>query len=394
MPLAPWVPIWRTCPKGFKAPIIITTNMEKFRLIFTGQRCGDYAKLPLTQHLRLLKLSDSATQKILSGSKVALASGLTSNQLQRQKRKLESMGFVTQTQLQLNAQILEAGLKKVEPAPDSLNLTLPVFSPEDTSLPPTFFNRPNVAEIEMEGDTDQPSVEVENYNYQFGSLLLIAVASYAALTMQNYILVVVKGLTQHSALATVCGVVFLLACVLVLPRLFQPLMRSEIRRAGKRIQLFEQAVLVLGKKRISWQMSGSRGEFLVRPESAVASSFKNKAHSPEVLYQWSAQLHLDETSSEAIQEIQSSITEGTVIETAQTLYENVLALVERFRPGREQAKTDWLLAPASAVYQPDGLVVAMIYQGNHSAYRIVRPALQDDLSLHAFCVSILRAGWV
>jgi len=362
--------------------------METFRLVFNGERCGDYAKLPIEHHLKLLKLSEQAIEKILAGNKVAIKSGLSRSQVEQQKMVLEKLGMVTHCQLQLNAKIFAEGLRLRDAGVSlsGIDTSLPVYELDKGLTSPSVINRPFKGEIKA--TVPSHTVKGRSSNYQINGLLLIAVAAFLGLTMQPYVVLVVKSLTSANMIATVVGILFLLACVVMLPRLFQPLDELRIEGERGRIKVCEQPELLLGKKRWLWGVGQANGEFVLNSGLGIASS-------GETLYQWNAHHSLQETSEGAISRIQDSILDGTIFDVGQTAYTKLKALIERFmHGGGKKSATNWELQPASVVTNGDSEVVALIYQDANAAYQILRRELREDLILHAFCLSIHRAGWV
>lgn len=360
--------------------------MEKYQLIFNGERCGDYAKLPIEHHVKLLKISERARQTILLGKRIAIKSGVPRKEVQDQTFALEKLGLVTEPRLQLNANIFAAGLRRVETSLSEIDLSLPVYELDNQLKPPFFVGRPydDIVKTSDQGDT----VAIETSSYQLNGFLLIAMAAFLGLTMQVYIVVLAKSLGFANLIASLSGIIFLLACVVTLPRLFQPLQKLQVQLSNGRIDVYEQTELIPGKKRFLWETQKSLGEFSISAGLAEASSVKT-------LYYWSALHSITDTSETAVEDIQSLITEGTVIETVQTLYEKIRPILLHMVPNFSgKVKIKWESKPASVVTNSEGEIAALIYQNNEAAYRIVRKELCQDAVLHAFCLSIHTAGLI
>lgn len=389
--------------------------MERYRLIFNGQRCGDYAKLPLEHHIRQLKLPEQASSKILEGKKIALRTGMSLAEMQQQKAAFTKLGLVTEHQLQLSPDILKVGLRKrgtspqsqtsatkskrtkprrskpVQVSDGSLDLALPVYLVDDTLTPPGLFNRPCNTSIDADYKSlkdkkvEPEPISVSSHQYQFNSLLLLAIAAAIGLSLQSYVVVLIKSFGLPNLAATVAGIVFLLACVAMLPRLLQPLLSTTLLFDHGEIELFEQPEPILGRKRTYWQTIEGAGEFVVSVDKA-------QARSTQILYDWNTHYCVQQTSNTAIEEIQSAITDGTVIEIAQTLYDRLKPYISRWLPQGSIETIDWSEQPASAVCDANGEVVALLYEEDQAAYRIVRAELQHEEVLHAFCLAVHRRG--
>lgn len=360
--------------------------MEKYCLIFNGERCGDYANIPIEHHVKLLKISERARAKILLNKKVILKSGVPRQKVHEQKMVLEKLGLVTEQQLQLNADIFALGLRELDTSLSEVDLSLPVYAFDSQLKHPSIFTRPYDDIIQTTGDGE--TVMVETSSYQFNGFLLIAIAAFLGLTMQTYIVVLIKSFGFANLIASLIGIIFLLACVAMLPKLFQPLQGARVRLSNHYIDVYEQIELVFGKKRLQWETSASLGEFSISEKSAEASSV-------ETLYQWNALHSAQETSQSAVKSIEDAITDGTIVETIQFVFEKLKFLLLRMVPRfANKANKNWKLEDASVVSNSEGEMVALIYQSNEGAYRIVRKELCEDVVLHAFCMSIHTAGLV
>ena len=172
-----------------------------------------------------------------------------------------------------------------------------------------------------------------------------------------------------------------------MPRVLQPLQNSIFTIEKAQFSLFEQPEFLLGRKRFHWESADTTGEIIVTPEWATAQT-------EVLLYEWKKIYRIEETSHFAIDEIQSSITEGTIIETAQTFYERVWPIIMWIFTRKKRQKIDYAEEPASAICDTTGNITAIVYKSEEPAYRIIRKDLQNDTLLHAFCVRILEGGIV
>jgi len=356
--------------------------MEKYRLIFSGERCGEFTKLSISDHFKLIKLSPRAQEKYKLQGKLVLKSKLSQAQMIKNKAQLKKMGIITSHQLELSEELFERGIKPIKKEKD---ISLPVFKPSENISAPLIFSRPKKNRIKQL--SNQLILSYETRNYQFGALLLIALALFLTLALQNYLVVLSYKAFEIHILATIIGIAFLCAGVAVMPRIFQPLQSSIFTIEKAQISLYEQPEFLLGRKRFHWESADTTGEVIVTPEWATAQT-------GELLYEWKKIYHIQETSHFAIDEIQSSITEGTIIETAQTFYERVWPIIMWIFTRKKRQKTDYSEEPASAICDGNGNVTAIIYQSEEPAYRIVRKDLQNDSLLHVFCLKVLEGGIV
>ncbi len=362
--------------------------MEKYQLIYSGERCGPFAKLPLEEHLKLLKLSEAACEKISSGSSVVLKSGLDEPTMLEQKALFSKRGLVAKHRLALTPQVFHAGLKPLKDV-DS-NQPHPVIVLHKENEPPQLFSRPLKTEISTaasnnKGTKNEP-IFVSYLNYQIGLMVLMVLAAATSLLLLTPVMTAVQSVTSYNAIVTICGLSFLLSSMLMLPRLFQPLQITEISKGNNKIQLVDQVSLIIGKKSLNWHTADLFGNFNIASKDA-------SAYSDGLLYSWNVNHRIEDTGSAAIDDIHSAITQGTIIEVVESIWKKIEQLIERRSSGGKASLIDWDCEPASAVFNAKNEVVALIFNNRKSAYKIVRSNLSDDIILHAFCLSIHKRGF-
>jgi len=366
--------------------------LEQYRLIFSGERTGHYASIPLERHLKLLNLPDVLTNRALDGGKVSIKSGLSLQEMLEHKAKLLRLGVVTEHQIQLSPQILAIGLKPREQG--KFNIQLPV-NVLDSSLARTllmkFSGSAEVMRLAKDGSVkaDDPtnSLFVDWQGYQFGSLVSIGFAAFLTLTLQVYVISLAGTLDFGAGFQTTIGLVFLLLGIATLPKLIQPLIYLHVARDANDLEVFEQPEWLLCKRRFTWESKGASGEMVVALKKARLSSDK-------LLYEWSSSLSMESTGAAAVDEIRTTVTEGTILEPLQFAFRRVKTFLSASQADQARAFEDWAETPSSLVLDRAGDPVALIYDGDSLAYRIVRSELQQSVELHGFCIMILRRGLV
>jgi len=368
---------------------------EKYRLIFAGERCGDYAKLPLDKHVELLKLSDKANSKILKGEKVALKSGLSLTHMQRQQEVFTKLGLVTEHQLQLSPEILTMGLRDREAEVSVLETDLPVYVLEDELGSLMLYNKPdsryirtdlnNIGQTETNTSQARRTVSVNDNSYQFSGLILILVAAILGFSLQSYFSAIFGLLGIGGIVASLINLLVFIACVMILPRLFQPLVNNVLLLDDEGIELFEHPRVLLGTRRFYWESDDSAGEFFISSDTARATSLRP-------LYQWSAHAQLSDSNTEALEDFQSQSQEQqqAPADFAQVVLQKLRPSLFQWLPKSSGKALAWAHEPATAVTDDTGEIVALIYEKNEAAYQIVRAELQDNSVLHAFCLAIHR----
>ncbi len=415
-------------------------------MVFAGERCGDYANLPFEKHVELLKsalkLSDQVADKILSGKKISLKSGLPLAQMEQQKQAFAKFGIVTEHQIQLSPKVLKMGLRstlaqasisvvsensdvKLEtaksseiskensrPAFDSsadtlentdVDLESPVFQIDDGLKAPAVFRRSNEQNIYVDYATvkdknNEPEpISVYDAQYQFNGLLLILLSAWAAWVLQPYVASAVTSLATNfgvsDIIGTVFGAVFFLASVLMLPRLFQPLLNTSVLFDWGEVDLHELTELYLGRRCFRWRAHESSGIFKIYADAASAES------GGEELYRWNTQTVISNLSAESLKEFQSAFNDEESLKGKQSrkkhsAFDRFKPLISGWLPSNIESAINWSNEPASVVIDKHGAAVALIYERGNTAYRIISRERMLDEALHVFCLLIHRRGWV
>lgn len=366
--------------------------LEQYRLIFSGERTGHYARIPLERHLKLLNLSDALQDRVLDGGKVSIKSGLNLHEMLDYKAKLLRLGVVTKHQIQLSPAILAAGLQPREQASFNIESSVNVL---DSSLARTWLMRfsgsAEVARLTKGGseqdDDPMKSVFVDWDGYQFGSLVLIGFAAFLTLFLQVYVISLAGTLNLGAGFQTAVGVLFLLLGVATLPKLIQPLIYLHAAKDDKDLEIFEQPEWSLGKRRFAWESEDASGEMIIALNNASLGS-------DELMYKWSSSFSMELTGSAAVDEIRRNITQGIIREPLQFALNRVKATLAKSQDDQAKVFEDWADTHSSIVLDSAGEPVAFIYDGESLAYRIVRSELQQSMQLHGFCLMILRRGLV
>jgi len=355
--------------------------MEKYQLIFCGERCGPFAKLTIEEHLKLLKLSNAANEKLAGGAKVVLKSGLDESTMQEQKAAFAKRGLITKQQLTLNPEAFHTGLTPLSNHDNTRSL--PVIVLQKENAPAKLISLPSETMLDT-GERGKP-ILVKYLSHQIGFMVLMTLAAAISLLLLMPVMVLAQSIIGYDAIASVCGVLFLIASLLVLPRLFQPLQATAISMSDSEIQLFDQVSLIIGNKKLDWYSAEHHGSFEI--SSASASAYSNRP-----LYSWNAHNRIEDTGGAAIDEINSAITQGTIFEILGSIWKQLEDIIQRRSPAEKTHNIDWKCEPASAVFDTRNEVVALIYRHQHAAYKIVRAENFDDLVLHAFCLSVHKGG--
>lgn len=335
----------------------------------------------------LLKLPDIVKQKVLNGEKIALKSGLSLDEMRAQKAKFVKVGLITEHQIQLNSDILVAGLKPREYG--GVNVEQPINLLGTDLGNKLFFSRPVKTKIKKvsKGLVNKKNgalsrVSVQFNHYQVGGFLLIAVAALLALNLQAYIISLAGSIGFPNILQTIFGVLFLCFGVAVLPRLFQPLLGLKIASKTNKIDVFEQIELMLGNRRYVWESNDNCGEILV-------STSKASMVSDELMYEWASSMSVSSSGAAAVDSIRDNLTQGTPLEIFQFLSKRFKSISQS---KNKKTFDDWSNEPVSMVIDANENLVALIFENDSLAYQIVRPELQDKAELHCFCIMVLKRG--
>lgn len=378
--------------------------METFQLIFSGDRCGNYSKLPIDEHFKLLNFSENSRKKIASSKHAILKRNLDYKSAISQQERLISLGLETTIKLELNAKLFQLGFKTNEKTPDSPaqtednNRPLSSDNPTENTDTEKFdstqikfadkqFTDPGVyarpGSYKVEGTHQNSFIQLKSLSYSLRGLGLVAISAYIGLTIQSYLIIFVLSLGVSNTIASVMGVLFFFGITIALPKIIQPLQYIEISKDSRSIHLIENPSFIFGRHKMTWheQASGNEGEFSFSANNAEADGGHDT-------YNWNAKLQIGDISQKSIVDIQSSIVEGTAVETAITIIKQFKKAFNLFSPNAEQI--NWKMQTPSVITDSQNKVVALIYMQPKKAYYIINNKLSDDLLLNAFCTYILR----
>jgi len=374
--------------------------METFQLVFTGKRCGNYSKLPIDEHLALLKFPENSRKKIISSNAIALKRNLDHTNAIKQQKYFISIGLETTLKLELNEQLFRLGFKKNKESIES-ELSLPddhstpekvttdndhstnfdeskIYVVEKDFTNPILFSRPGVYQIE-----DNQFIELNSFSYLFRGLALLAASIYIGLTLQRYLVLFVLNLGAPNTLATIIGIIFFFVTVIGLPKIIQPLQYFELSNGQKSVQVIEKLSFLFGRHNATLldEKSNHHGEFSFKANSA-------QAHVENTSYQWNSRLIINDTNLDSLTSIQNSILDETALGDIITIIKHFLKAFKMF--SNQPNVIDWKKQTPSVITDSNNNVVALIYNKINKAYYITDKELENDLVLHAFCSYILR----
>ena len=388
--------------------------IETFQLIFEGQRFGAYKELPIEKHLTLLKFSDNAIAKLASGKHVALKKKLSYEDADLQQQKFKSAGLVTTIKIELNADLFKLGLKSKLPNPQpatspkqqpsivseinsesnsnhetpvnikQANGTVHIINPKATI--PTIFSSPG--DYPIKDTSNHNRLKLKNDSYSIRGFLLIAISAGIGLTLQTYILALILNFGFPNILTTLLGIAFLLFCVACFPKIFQPLQYCELTLKDEVIKLIDQFNLMPSKHRITWAIESKGSQGTISLHSNSASIYNGSAS-----YHWDAKLRTEFAGEGSIADMQEQFIDGTIVGTILTTINQFKKVLSLLKPVKSN-NVDWDNMPSTFISNQDDHIVALIYSTPKQAYRIVDPSFENDLLLHAFCVSVHRVRMI
>lgn len=393
--------------------------METFRLVFQGERVGRFAELTLEKHLSVLPFSDSAKQKLLSGSSVVLKEKLDSKGADHYQEKFQNLGLQTELQLQLSPSCFNKGLKledsgtlmspisvskRVGPT-EAIDDTPAITGQVQTRQPPEVIYtvdrqliKPTIAskpqDYSIFGQNDRLAIIASSANFRFNPLFLLALSTLLGLTLQTYFLHIMLHYFEWHTAASVLSVIALLAVVTIFPKMMQPLNRVDLTHSDSKrvLSLHDAQTIMIGQRVASWVDKQSQQEgFIVRANSAA------ELHDSKGLkYTWKASHRLDAASASAHENLQNALIDDTPLGTFMTVVDYVGKIGGYYSKNVKAAEIDWSAQAASVVSNSDGRICALIYQDPVPAFRLVSDQLDEasELELSALCISILGPSLV
>lgn len=390
--------------------------MERFKLVFLGERVGPHASLPLEKHMSMLPFASTTIEKLRCGKPLAIKSNLELTDAMSVRAKLEKIGLATELRLQLSAECFELGVQRndvgISMAPVSISARNQVVAPtlaKDRISPVTKGNlekevmelapllaRPLVARkpdtYKISSKSTGESISLKASSFKFGDLFIIGLCVYFALTLQTYVTLLVAYYGPSHTFASIISVIFLILLIFCFPKIMQPLDVVEVadRKTDEMVEMVERQTFLLGGTKWYWtnQQGDRDGEMSINAKQATFESSNGKE------YYWDSTAKLEESSEEALDNIQDAILDGSPLDSLISMFELLKKAVGHLGGGNATKKTNWKSEPATVIVDEAGAPVALVYQAPNMAYKIIRDASDDDLDLSVFCISVLRAGLV
>ena len=369
--------------------------METFRLIFEGKRCGDYAKLPLTDHLLLLKFSPSACEKISNSRNVTLKRQLKHEDAKKQQQRFFALGLETSLKLELNPELFKLGYfpntQTAIPHDDiSAHHESSIKKPNDRVIhivddkftDPNFFSRPRSYSITNE--LKKTLVQFTSTSYSFRGVFLLAISAYMGIILQSYMIVVLLEFNLPNLLTTCFGIAFLIIFILGMPKVLQPLQYSTLTVSNKKLELIDEFNFIYGKQTVNWVNHDSNTQGHIQLSLTKASAYDQSE-----TYQWDAEQQITSAQLNSIDDIQSEIIDGTIVGSIISLFEKAMGAFNFF-VAKNARPINWEDQTSSVITNSNNEIVALIYVEPKKAYCITKPELNDDPLLHAFCLYIQR----
>jgi len=381
--------------------------METFKLIFEGSRCGAYSKLSLKEHLSLLKFSTQAIEKINNSKCVTLKSRLSYDEARKQRTKFRSLGLETSLKLELTPELFKLGSSQnrsgisscpnIANSPNSANESTATDNSDKTSdsasieslirlvdskfCDPTLLSRPG--NYPISNKSGRPKVKFTTTSYSFRGIFLVLASAYMALTLQSYIIALLLAINVPNLMTSIISIIFLVAFTVGMPKVLQPFQGSTLVVSNKKIELADEFNPILGKQTVSWMNHSDESEGFIELAATKAS-----VHNESEIYKWDAEQQVTNAQLNSIDDIQSQIIDGTAADTLLSLFSQLKALLDTYTGKKETEK--WADQTSSAISNSEDEIVALIYTKPDKAYLIVKPELNDDPLLHAFCLYIQR----
>jgi hypothetical protein len=396
--------------------------MERFKLVYLGERLEPYAHLSLDKHFSLLPFGAATIEKLTSGKPVTMKSNLELDGAMKIKAKLTKLGLSTQLRLQLTSECLAQGLLLddvgVSMLPQSFasrerrskagsnsdtqsNLSAKKLSETRSTdqrvmvLAP-MLKKPLIArkpsKLSISNHMSVQSLSVESSSFKFGDLWLIALCVYFGINLQSYVTWVFIYYGPSNMLASILSVVFLIAITFCFPKIIQPLDCVSIvdQKTQSLIELVESQNFFLGvaKWRLFDYALEPIGELIVSTNKAQLECNTGKE------YYWSSTSKLNDTSEDALSNIQDAILEETQLGIFLTALGYLTKIGSYFVKPNADQKVIWGDLSATVITDEAGAPVALIYDHPSLAYKIIRDQSEDDLVLSAFCITIIRTSLV
>lgn len=361
--------------------------MESYTLTSRGQLLPQVEPDQAIAKLTALRIPEATAKKlVLQGPERTLKRLATLAEAQQLQVRFERCGLRTEIGLKLSPECLRAGLRdRTVPVQMAINTPL-IGRLEQTVLRPTIIALGKRTEVEFNDGSRKCVLEKIGYSWN-PRLLLVAVLLFS-LHNELYLVRAAAAYLDWRWTATVAGILFLIACVLLLPRLLQPAAAYIVRYRSQLPRMIMELPSLHPTQKRYHVLKGEDAivsEVTRGKDEAIYSDDKGTA-----IYTWSSAPVRYPDGADKIQHIHDSTIGGQLLGPLTEYIDAtrlILSLFERKRPLSQLHLDDVL---GTAISDTNGKALAVVYRMSYPVIKIdvARVSPEQEADLICFAITI------
>lgn len=339
------------------------------------------------EKLTALGIPEATAKKlVIQGPERVLKRLATLTEVRQLQVRFERCGLRTEIGLKLSPECLRTGLRD-RAVPAQMVINAPLIGRLDQAvLQPAIIALGARSEVEF-NDGSHKCV-LEKIGYSWNPLLLVVAVLLFSVHNELYLVRAAAAYLDWRWTATVAGILFLIACVLLLPRLLQPAAAYIVRYGSQLPRMITELPSLHPTQKHYHVLKGEDAivaEVTRSKDAAVYSDDQGTA-----IYTWSSAPVRYPDGTDTIQHIHDSVVGGQLlgpmteyIEAARLLF----SLFERKRP-LSQLQLDDILG--TAISDTNGKALAVVYRMSSPVIKIdlARVSPEQEAELICFAITI------
>ncbi len=394
--------------------------MESFEIVTTGKIVEGMCLQDVSDRLLKAKIKPSTITDIFAGKPFVLKKSLNSAQALQYQKSFQKLGLVADIEMRVNEEAYTWSLRNVanrrkENVSFKQRNDHKVSTATSAELPHTKEQKQLGLKLStwvLKSSTSSLIVSapwnktltnlagndvchVKSDSFYWSPIVLVMAIAIVGLSIQSYVLAYVSALTSGSRVVTVGGILFLLAIVLIVPRLIQPraYFKLSSHSSDDVLHVVETPALFLGKK--TYRLY-DRKLFLLGTIRVGQKKAEYKNCAGVSIYCW--RLNADVKS-----DVEIANSRLSQAQTADTLlseifeYLDYLSRIKHWLGKRVAIENiDWNKLPFSPITDVNHYLVAMAYARPYVAINFVKSemAVAEQLKLFAMAAVMSRGSLV
>lgn len=364
--------------------------MESYNLITRGELVTGTNVQQAEDYLKKIKVSPAAIKHILYDRKpCVIKRELPLKQAEKVRNLFFQGGLLVDIDLSLGPECFALGVmpcKQKQEKVSAPSREQACYTFEEEVLQPSLYGHAKVSDIACK--KEKQKIKLERVGHQWNPVLLFAGCAIATVYLEIYL---VRLLSQYFGLgimATVFGILFLVAGIVLLPGLIQPLNVFKLTQGDRAIVLIERYFWHPQKRQYTvWDENGDPlGSIDCDRENA---EFYNDQG--DLVFKWDKLLSVKDVGDEKIE----AVHEGAVSDIQSDIISNYWGYIQFARRifirTTNDEKEDWSYGAGVPLIDQERRFLGALFQRDHLGVRL-RGDSQDTLLILGFSTAVLRAS--